>query len=68
LGNPHFYWSENESDTAKIKGDKYVLCLVDYRRITEPGYEPEFFQNPHKVLFKDDSWLVNTASYKIQKI
>ena len=68
LGNPHFYWSENESDTAKIKGDKYVLCLVDYRRITEPGYEPEFFQNPHKVFFEDNSWLVNTASYKIQKI
>lgn len=68
LGNPRFYWSENESDTAKIKGNKYVLCLVDYERITEPGYEPEFIEDPHEVIFKDDSWLVNTASYRIQKI
>lgn len=68
LGKPHFYWSENESDTAKIKGDKYILCLVDYERITEPGYEPEFIQDPYKVIFEDDSWLVSTASYKIQKI
>ncbi|MCP8970931.1 DUF3883 domain-containing protein [Ectobacillus ponti] len=68
LGNPHFYWSENESDTARIKGDKYVLCLVDYARITEPEYEPEFIQDPYKVIFENDSWLVNIASYKIQKI
>lgn len=68
LGNPHFYWSENESDTAKIKGKKYILCLVEYERITEPGYEPEFIEDPHEVIFKDDSWLVNTASYRIQKI
>lgn len=68
LGNPHFYWSENESDTAKIKGEKYVLCLVDYERITVQGYNPEFIQDPYKVIFEDDSWLVNTASYKIQKI
>ncbi|MDE1367174.1 DUF3883 domain-containing protein [Bacillus licheniformis] len=68
LGKPHFYWSENESDTARIKGDKYVLCLVDYARITEPGYKPEFIQNPHKIIFEDDNWLVNTASYRIQKI
>lgn len=68
LGNPHFYWSENESDTAKIKGNKYVLCLVDYERITEPGYEPEFIQDPHEIIFEDNSWLVSTASYKVKKI
>ncbi|MFR4582336.1 MULTISPECIES: protein NO VEIN domain-containing protein [Eubacteriales] len=68
IGNPHFYWSENESDMAKILGNKYVLCLVDYERIAEPGYKPEFIQNPHKVIFEDDSWLVNIASYRIQKI
>lgn len=68
IGKPHFYWSENESDVAKRKGDKYVLCLVDYARIEEPSYEPEFIVNPYEKIFKDDTWLVNTASYKVQKI
>lgn len=68
LGSPHFYWSENETDVAKIKGEKYVLCLVDYKKIHESGYKPEFICNPYETIFTDDSWLVNTASYKIQKI
>jgi len=69
IGEPHFYWSQNEADVAQIKGDKYYLCLVDYdRMINEPGYLPEYIQNPHMVIFEDDAWLVNTASYKVQKI
>ncbi|OOM79818.1 hypothetical protein CLPUN_14990 [Clostridium puniceum] len=68
IGKSHFYWSENESDVAKRKGDKYVLCLVDYARIEEPRYEPEFIVNPYEQIFKDDTWLVNAASYKVQKI
>lgn len=68
LGQPHFYWSENESDVAKRKGDKYVLCLVDYNKMKDPGYIPEFIPNPYETIFTDASWLVNTASYKVQKI
>lgn len=68
LGDPHFYWSENEVDVAKRKGDRYILCLVDYERITEDGYEPEYINNPSEIIFSDDGWLVNTASYKVQKI
>lgn len=68
LGKTHFYWSENECDTAKQKGDKYILCLVDYTRIGEPGYQPQYIQDPYNVIFSDDNWLVNTASYKIQQI
>lgn len=68
LGKPHFYWSENESDVAQQKGEKYILCLVDYVRIGEPGYQPEFIANPYNVIFSNEHWLVNTASYKVQKI
>lgn len=68
LGSPHFYWSENEVDVAKRKGERYILCLVDYTRITEKGYEPEYISNPYEVIFNEDKWLVNTASYKVQKI
>lgn len=68
LGNPHFYWSENECDVARQKGEKYVLCLVDYSRISELSYQPQYIQNPYKTIFTGGNWLVNTASYKIQQI
>lgn len=69
IGEPHFYWSQNEADVAQIKGNKYFLCLVDYdRMVNEPEYLPEYIQNPYTVIFEDDTWLVNTASYKVQKI
>lgn len=68
IGFPHFFWSENESDVARIKADKYLLCLVDYARIGEPGYQPEFIRNPYETIFNGEEWLVNAASYRIQKI
>lgn len=68
MGSPHFFWSENESDVARIKADKYILCLVDYLRIGEPGYQPEFIRNPYETIFDSDEWLVNASSYRIQKI
>ena len=68
MGSPHFFWSENESDVAKIKADKYILCLVDYLKMGEPGYQPEFIRNPYETIFGSDEWLVNASSYRIQKI
>lgn len=68
IGFPHFFWSENESDVARIKANKYLLCLVDYARIGEPGYQPEFIRNPYETIFNGEEWLVNAASYRIQKI
>ena len=68
IGSPHFFWSENESDVARIKAESYVLCLVDYARINEPGYQPEYIQNPYETIFSGEEWLINSASYRIQKI
>lgn len=68
LGSEHFFWSENESDVAKIKADKYYLCLVDYDRIGEPGYVPEYIPDPYDVIFDNDQWMVNPASYRVQKV
>ena len=68
IGSPHFFWSENESDVARIKGQKYVLCLVDYERIEESGYIPNFITNPYEVIFDDEQWMVNPSSYRVQKI
>lgn len=53
---------------AKIKGAKYILCLVDYLKMLESSYEPEYITDPYSVIFDDESWIVNTASYKVQKI
>ena len=58
IGFPHFFWSENESDVARIKADKYLLCLVDYARIGEPGYQPEFIRNPYETIFNGEEWLL----------
>lgn len=68
MGSPHFFWSENELDVARIKADKYILCLVDYLRMGEPGYQPEFIRNPYETIFDSDEWLINASSYRIQKI
>lgn len=68
LGSEHFFWSENESDIAKIKGDKYLLCLVDYEKIADPEYVPEYISNPYEMIFDSEQWMVNPASYRIQKI
>lgn len=68
LGKPHFYWSENECDTARQKGEKYILCLVDYNRIGEDGYIPQYIADPYNAIFSDENWLVNTASYRIRQI
>ena len=68
IGSPHFFWSENESDVAKIKADTYFLCLVDYSKINDPEYQPEYIRNPYEVIFSGEEWLINSASYRIQKI
>ena len=67
-GNEHFFWSENEVEVAKIKGNRYWLCLVDYSKIGDPDYTPEFIQNPYDEIFSCDTWLVDTASFKVRKI
>ncbi len=68
IGTPHFFWSENESNVAKLKADQYILCLVDYLRMREPKYQPEFIRNPYKMIFNSNKWIVTPSSYKIQKI
>lgn len=68
IGEPHFFWSENEVDVARVKGERYLLCLVDYTQIGHPSYQPEFIVNPAEVIFESDAWMVNTASYRVQKV
>lgn len=68
LGNPHFYWSDNECDVAKCKGEKYSICLVNYDKINTLGYIPDYIVNPAKTVFEDDGWLMSAASFFVQKV
>lgn len=68
LGNTHFFWSENEIDVAKIKRQKYILCLVDYEKINKPEYIPEYIFNPYEAIFDSEQWMITPASYRIDKI
>lgn len=67
-GNPHFFWSENEINTSKIKGNKYYLYLVDRNRIEEEGYSPIKIKNPHKELLeKECSWSKTSKNWYFEK-
>jgi hypothetical protein len=68
IDSPRFFWSENEVDVAKLLRNKYVLCLVNYGKIKEPGYMPDFIVDPYEVIFKGGGWLTSASSYRIQKI
>lgn len=63
IGHPHFYWSENELESARSLRPNYCIYLVDYHRIHEPNYQPTILDNPI-ALFRDDSpWSVSINSY-----
>lgn len=68
IGTPHFFWSENEADVAKLLGDRYVLCLVNYAKMKEPGYLPDYIKNPYEAVLQNEEWYATTSSYRIQKI
>lgn len=63
-----FFWSRNEYETAKLKGDNYFLYLVDLRKVDEPGYVPEMIQNPAINIMQADGWFVIAESYNIKRV
>lgn len=68
-GNPYFYWSSNEIDLAKIKGEFYCLYLVNRDEIGKEGYEPQIIINPYKNIYSDSSqWLKEVMSWRFVKI
>lgn len=62
-GNPHFYWSQNEIETAKLYEEKYFIYLIDALKVDEPGYKPLIIRNPAVNIFESDSWIMNPTSY-----
>lgn len=65
IGKPHFYWSKNEIDVAKLYDDKYYLYLVDAEKIDRPDYSPLIIRNPAKHVIQSDGWLMQPTSYLV---
>lgn len=63
-----FYWSRNEYEIAKLKGDAYYLYLVDLGRINQQDYSPQIIQNPAVNVMEAEEWFVEAQSYLIKYI
>jgi len=65
-GKLAFHWSRNEIDVARIKGDKYLLCLVDRDRMYEKSYTPRFLRNPYALIIENPkAWNKRIEDYLI---
>lgn len=63
-----FYWSKNEYEVAKLKGEEYFLYLVDLSQTNNPDYSPDIIQNPAASIMNSDNWFVEAQSYLIKHI
>ena len=68
ISSSGFYWSKNEYETAKLKGETYYLYLVDLHKINQPDYIPEIIQNPAVAIMESEAWFVEAQSYSIRRI
>ena len=65
LGSPHFYWSQNEIEKARLYEDKYCIYLIDASKVDVPEYEPQIIQNPAANILESDQWILNPTSYMV---
>jgi hypothetical protein len=65
---PYFYWSRNEMQVAKTKGNKYFLYLVNIDEIESPDYEPIIIQNPSNEILNNDDWDKTVDKYHIVRV
>lgn len=64
---PSFYWSKNEIDVARKKGDDYYMYLVDRDKIEKEGYKPMIIINPYKNIYCDNQWSKETTNWYFSK-
>jgi len=65
-GNPYFFWSRNEVDISRIKGESYFLYLIDRSQLNKDGYKPLIIQNPFKNILSNIDWDKQVEKYKIE--
>ena len=67
-GHETFYWSLNELEIAKLKGQQYFLYLVDLKKAQNDGYCPILICNPANIIFYSDNWVVEPQTYLVSRI
>ncbi|RXG19120.1 putative protein DUF3883 [Leeuwenhoekiella aestuarii] len=67
-GKPHFYWSANEIQTAKIKSENYFLYLVDVFKVSDSNYNPIIICDPVSYFANNQEWFSKPQSYLFEKI
>ncbi len=63
-----FYWSRNEYEIAKLRGDTYYLYLVDLSKVNQSNYFPQIIKNPVDNVMESEEWFIETQSYFIRRI
>lgn len=66
--NEGFYWSRNEYEMAKLKGNTYYLYLVDLTKVNQSAYLPQIIKNPAISVMESEEWFIETQSYFIKRI
>lgn len=64
-GNTHFYWSENEIETAKLYEDKYYIYLIDASLVNSKEYKPVIIKNPAKAILGSEAWIMSPTSFMV---
>lgn len=65
-----FFWSRNEIKKARDLAEKYVLILVDRRKMADADYKPKEISDPYTALFQTENsgWNYQPNSYEFNKI
>lgn len=66
--NAGFYWSRNEYEIAKLKGNTYYLYLIDLTKINQSAYLPQIIKNPAINIMESEEWFIETQAYFIKRI
>ncbi len=67
-GKPHFHWSSNEIQAAKIKSKNYHLYLIDANKMADSSYTPLIICDPVTYFEKNIDWISNPESFLFEKI
>jgi len=66
VGKPYFFWSRNEIEVSRRRGENYFLYLVDRDKILDKSYEPLMIPNPFVNVLDNDDWAKQVEKYKIE--
>ena len=64
--NLGFYWSKNEVNTARKKGENYCLYLVNRDKMEENNYVPTIITNAFFEVFQNKSWHKEAETYFVK--